>query len=115
MGSESTRTEPGFMHPAIFIGTYSLVGALFALQEWIFMRRWAFQWNYHFQATITFAEYIVSYFLWGAICWIVWCFFRAVNSKCQCRSHPHTLCPTQYRCLRASGDDVGFHVPVAAA
>ena len=76
MGSESTRTEPGFMHPAIFIGTYSLVGALFALQEWIFMRRWAFQWNYHFQATITFAEYIVSYFLWGAICWIVWCFFR---------------------------------------
>jgi two-component system LytT family sensor kinase len=64
------------MHPAIFIGTYSLVGALFALQEWIFMRRWAFQWNYHFQAIITFAEYIVSYFFWGAICWIVWCFFR---------------------------------------
>src|SRR5208282_2188404 len=63
-------------HPAVFIGTYSLVGALFALQEWIFMRRWAFHWNYHFQAVITFAEYIVSYFLWGAICWIVWCFFR---------------------------------------
>jgi two-component system LytT family sensor kinase len=76
MGSESTRTEPGFMHPAIFIGTYSLVGALFALQEWIFMRRWAYQWNYHFQAIITFAEFIVSYFFWGAICWIVWCFFR---------------------------------------
>jgi hypothetical protein len=76
VGSDSTRTEPGFMHPAIFIGTYSLVGALFALQEWIFMRRWAFQWNYHFQAVITFAEYIVSYFLWGAICWILWCFLR---------------------------------------
>jgi two-component system, LytTR family, sensor kinase len=77
MGSESTRTEPGFMHPAIFIGTYSLVGVLFALQEWIFMRRWAFQWNYHFQAAITFAEYTVSYFLWGAICWVLWCLLRS--------------------------------------
>lgn len=77
MGRDKTPTEPVFMHPAIFIGTFTLVGALFALQEWIFMRRWAYQWNYHFQAVITFAEFTVSYFIWGAICWIVWCFFRA--------------------------------------
>jgi two-component system LytT family sensor kinase len=77
MGSESTRTEPAFMHPAIFIGAFSLVGVLFALQEWIFMRRWAYQWNYHFQAVITIAEYTLFYFLWGAICWILWCFLRS--------------------------------------
>ena len=65
------------MHPAIFIGAFSLVGVLFALQEWIFMRRWAYQWNYHFQAVITIAEYTLFYFLWGAICWILWCFLRS--------------------------------------
>jgi two-component system, LytTR family, sensor kinase len=76
MGRDTTRTDPVFMHPAVFIGTFALAGALFFLQEWIFMRRWAYQSNYHFQASITFAAYTVFYFLWGATCWILWCFLR---------------------------------------
>jgi two-component system, LytTR family, sensor kinase len=76
MAREDSQTEPMLMHPAIFIGIFTLVGVLFALQEWIFMRRWAYKWSDHLQAALTFSEYTVSYFLWGAICWIVWCFFR---------------------------------------
>ena len=76
MGSDKFRSEPVFMQPAIFIGAFTLVGVLFALQEWVFMRRWAYQWNSHFQAGLTFAAYSVFYFLWGAVCWLLWCFLR---------------------------------------
>ncbi|HEY6488285.1 MAG: histidine kinase [Terracidiphilus sp.] len=64
------------MHPAIYIGIFTLVGLLFALQEWIFMRRWAYNWSTQHQATQTFAEYSFFYFLWGSLTWMLWCFFR---------------------------------------
>jgi two-component system, LytTR family, sensor kinase len=73
MGRDRRHTEPVFMHPAIFIGIFTLVGIMFALQEWVYMRRWAFPWRYSL-AALTFAEYGISYFLWGAMCWILWCF-----------------------------------------
>ena len=76
MGKDPIRTEPVFMHPAIFIGGFALVGAFFALQEWVYLRRWAYQWSYQLQAVATFAEYSAFYFLWGAICWILWVFLR---------------------------------------
>jgi two-component system, LytTR family, sensor kinase len=76
MTTDKSRNEPVFMHPAIFIGAFTLVGVLFALQEWIFLRRWAYQWNQHFQAIVTLAEYSVFYYLWGAVCWMLWCFAR---------------------------------------
>jgi two-component system, LytTR family, sensor kinase len=62
------------MHPAIFISIFTLIGFIFALQEWVYVRRWSLQWSYQFQATLTFAEDGVFYFLWGAMCWILWCF-----------------------------------------
>lgn len=76
MADDRSATEPVFMHPAIFIGIFTLVGILFALQEWIYMRRWAYQWSDQKQTLLPFAEYSVFYFLWGAICWILWSFLR---------------------------------------
>jgi two-component system, LytTR family, sensor kinase len=76
MSTGKDRSEPVFMHPAVFIGTFTLVGVLFALQEWIFMRRWAIHWNDELQAAITFAGYSLFYFLWGALCWMLWCWLR---------------------------------------
>jgi two-component system LytT family sensor kinase len=76
MGKDPIRNEPVFMHPAIFIGGFALVGAFFALQEWVYIRRWAYQWSKQLPAVTTFAEYIAFYFLWGAICWTLWVFLR---------------------------------------
>jgi len=76
MADDRNAAEPVFMHPAIFIGIFTLVGILFALQEWIYMRRWAYQWSDQKQTLLTFAEYSVFYFLWGAICWILWSFLQ---------------------------------------
>jgi two-component system LytT family sensor kinase len=77
MGRNDSHNEPVFMHPANFIGIFTLIGVLFALQEWIFMRRWAFQWSNHLQAALTFSEYGIFYFLWGAILWVLWCFLQS--------------------------------------
>jgi two-component system, LytTR family, sensor kinase len=74
IGKEHNRTEPVFMHPALFIGAFTAVGIFFALQDWIFMRRWTDEWSYQLQAAVTFAAYSVFYFLWGAICWLMWVF-----------------------------------------
>jgi signal transduction histidine kinase len=76
MGKDPTRNEPVFMHPAIFIGGFAVVGAFFALQEWVYIRRWVYQWSNQLPAVTTFAEYIAFYFLWGAICWTLWVFLR---------------------------------------
>jgi two-component system LytT family sensor kinase len=76
MGKENSRTDPVFMHPAIFIGAFTVVGAFFALQDWVFMLRWDSQWNYQLHAVATFAAYSVFYFLWGAACWLMWVYLR---------------------------------------
>lgn len=76
MARENSGKEPALMHPAIYIGIFTLVGLLFALQEWIFMRRWAYNWSTQHQPWQTFAEYGLFYFLWGSLTWMLWCFFR---------------------------------------
>jgi hypothetical protein len=72
MWKNDSRSQPMLMHPAIFISASVLVGILFALQEWVFMR----QWGYHFGASIVFAEWGVDFLLWGTLCWLMWCFLR---------------------------------------
>ena len=67
---------PVFMHPAIFIGAFTAVGFFFALQDWVFMRRWAYQWSDQLPASVTFISYSVFYFLWGALAWLMWVFLR---------------------------------------
>ncbi len=64
------RTVPPFLHPVVFVGAFTLLGLLFALQEWVSLHSW----NSHI--TITFrllmAAWGVHYFLLGTICWMLW-------------------------------------------
>jgi two-component system LytT family sensor kinase len=82
MGENDHRSEPVFMHPAIFISAYVLVGIFFALNDWIFMR----QWGYHLGAAITFSEWGVDFLLWGTLCWILWCFLGPSILRANIRS-----------------------------
>ena len=64
----STRSQPVFMHPAIFIGGSVLLGVLFALQEWMGMRLW----SYHVGLALELGAWGLQYLLLGTICWTVW-------------------------------------------
>ena len=64
----STRPQPVFMHPAVFIGGSVLLGVLFALQEWMGMRLW----SYHVPLVLELEAWGLQYLLLGVICWIVW-------------------------------------------
>ncbi|WP_260738565.1 sensor histidine kinase [Tunturiibacter lichenicola] len=66
-----TRTQPAFMHPAIFVSASVLLGMLFALQEWMSVRLW----NYHISIWVLLKAWAVQYFLWGVICWLMWRWF----------------------------------------
>jgi hypothetical protein len=56
------------MHPLIFIAAATLLGLLFALQEWISSRFW----NYHVNLPLLMQAWGVQYFIWGVLCWILW-------------------------------------------
>jgi len=56
------------MHPAIFVGGTVLLGALFALQEWLNSRFW----NYHLHLGLLLETWGLQYFLWGVFCWLMW-------------------------------------------
>jgi two-component system LytT family sensor kinase len=56
------------MHPAIFVGSFVLLGFLFALQDWMSMRVW----NYHVAITLGLEAWGLQYFLWGVFCWLLW-------------------------------------------
>jgi len=64
----STRPQPVFMHPAIFICGSVLLGVLFALQEWMGMRLW----SYHVGLVLELEAWGLQYLLLGTICWTVW-------------------------------------------
>jgi two-component system LytT family sensor kinase len=69
---EKDYSQPVFMHPAIFISGATLLGCLFAMQEWVFSRFW----NYHVNLHVLLGAWAVQYFLWGTICWFIWWQFR---------------------------------------
>jgi len=56
------------MHPVIFVGSFVLLGVLFALQGWISMR----QWNYAVSMMLLLSADVTQYLLWGAVCWLLW-------------------------------------------
>ncbi len=60
------------MHPAFFITASTLVGLLFALQEWGHMRLE----GYEIGPAIVFGSWGLQYFLWGIIGWVLWRLFR---------------------------------------
>ena len=60
------------MHPLIFIGGATILGLLFAVQEWIDSRFW----NYHVNLNLLLMAWGAQYFLWGTILWCMWLLFR---------------------------------------
>src|SRR5215472_1576864 len=64
--------QPVFMHPLVFISGVTVLGLLFAVQEWIDERMW----GYHIKATLLLRAWGVQYFLWGVLCWVMWITLR---------------------------------------
>lgn len=58
------------MHPAIFISAWTLLGALFALQDWMNLRRW----GYHIGPAILFESWGMQFLVWGSLAWLLWRF-----------------------------------------
>jgi hypothetical protein len=61
------------MHPLIFIAGATLLGLLFAVQEWVSSRFW----NYHVNLSLDLAAWGTQFFIWGVLCWILWWLLRA--------------------------------------
>ena len=59
-----------FMHPAIFIPSWVILGALFALQELLNLRRW----GYDIGTGIEFVSWGVEFLVLGVLCWLMWRF-----------------------------------------
>ena len=60
------------MHPGIFIGASTLVGILFALQEYLNAHRW----GYRIRLWFLVEMWGIQFLLWGVICWFLWRFLR---------------------------------------
>jgi two-component system LytT family sensor kinase len=58
------------LHPVVFVGAFTLLGLLFALQEWVSLHSW----NSHIIITfqLLIAAWCVHYFLLGTIFWLLW-------------------------------------------
>src|SRR5947209_7753245 len=66
--SRQKRAKFLFMHPAVFISSWVLLGTLFALQEWMNLRRW----GYHVGSAIIFESWGAEYLIFGFECWLMW-------------------------------------------
>jgi len=62
------KQQPIFMHPILFIGASTLLGVLFALQDWLFMRSFSTRVSFSLLAD----AWGIQYLLWGIICWGIW-------------------------------------------
>lgn len=69
--TESTRRTI-LMHPAFFVTASTLVGLLFALQEWGHMSMEGYQ----ISPRVVLESWGLQYFLWGIIGWVLWRLFR---------------------------------------
>lgn len=56
------------MHPAIFVSLSVLLGALFALQEWMSLHIW----GYHVGISLLLESWGAAFFLRGLLCWLCW-------------------------------------------
>jgi len=68
---EGLSRRPGILHPAVFISAFTVFGILFALQEWMNMRR-AGYWKTG--AAVEFGAWGTQYLLWGVTWWLLWRF-----------------------------------------
>ena len=72
-----TRRQPTFMHPALYIPGFMLVGELFALQSWVNLRHW----GYHVNSAILFGAWGTQFLIWGVLCWLMWYFWPHLVAK----------------------------------
>lgn len=61
------------MHPVVFVTASTLVGTLFATQEWMNLRQMGYK---GIQASDVFESWGVQYFMWGVTAWVLWRLFR---------------------------------------
>jgi two-component system LytT family sensor kinase len=64
------RALSSLLYPVAFVGASTLLGMLFALQEWVSLHSW----NNHVIITLRLLmeAWCVQYFLWGVISWLLW-------------------------------------------
>ena len=58
------------MHPAIFITLSTVLGFLFAVQEWVHLHAWGMRTPF----STLMAAWCVQYFIWGVLLWLLWRF-----------------------------------------
>lgn len=80
MGDDSSsslnaRDLPGrsvLTHPVVFVAAFTLIGILFAAQEWLHL----FHSGYRISAALVFGSWGSQYFIWGIISWVLWRMYR---------------------------------------
>ena len=75
--SGRVRSRPLFMHPAMYIPAFVIVGELFALQSWVNLNHWGYRVN----SAILFAAWGTQYLIWGVLCWLMWRFWPHLVEK----------------------------------
>ncbi len=60
------------MHPVVFVVLFTMVGLLFAAQEWMHIRGYCIA----LEAATIFGGWGLQYFLWGVTAWVLWRLFR---------------------------------------
>ncbi len=61
-----------FTHPVVFVAAFTLIGLLFAGQEWLHLLHA----GYRMSPAIVFGSWGGQYFIWGIIAWVLWRLFR---------------------------------------
>ena len=62
------RVRPILMHPLVFIGIWVVLGTLFALQEWMNLRRW----GYDISVSVELESWGMEFLIWGVFSWLLW-------------------------------------------
>lgn len=70
--ADTPRRQSILMRPVVFVSGFTLLGMLFAAQEWLNIAHS----GYDVGAVEVFESWGVQYFLWGVICWVLWRMFR---------------------------------------
>jgi two-component system, LytTR family, sensor kinase len=71
--AEAPWRQSILMHPVVFVSVFTLLGLLFATQEWLNIAHS----GYTIGSAMVFESWGAQYFLWGVICWVLWRIFRA--------------------------------------
>jgi hypothetical protein len=70
--SQTHREKFILMNPVIFVAGFTLLGLLFAAQEWVNFRKA----GYPIGTGLVFASWGTQYLMWGIISWVLWKLFR---------------------------------------